>query len=353
MLPSTYRAAARMDNFQIFQDMIDLTGPAYFYDIPQVNKVRLYSLLEFYSKWKTIGYGKLFNDFCIYGQSLFNLEIDNVPSFQLLFWPCDMQPFLDRLKQSRPHLYDKIQRDCSMHLISKWSEKTAEIDQDIEFRYSYSSTEIFLAKQRTTNERILNGVARSIYYAHLKLVPSLENPTKAILPSYFVKTTVLWMCELMDLNENNGSEKDETEIARRMGGEWINFACNKLRRGVCQHYFIDEMNILDGYSTVSLLKAAAILDNVKLDDKINLNLFIEQDKLALDSNKNSENWLRSLKIADVLRANEDYKQFRQNWLEFDSSYAEGDITTCFYILNQLRTIDGEKENNLSRFPRFK
>ncbi|CAF1351714.1 unnamed protein product [Didymodactylos carnosus] len=134
-----------------------------------------------------------------------------------------------------------------------------------------------------------------------------------------------------------------------MAEKWIDFVCVQLRRGICQHYFIDKMNILEGYSTVSLLKAAAILENVKLDDTINLNLFIEQDKLAFDSNKNLEDWLKSLKIDDVLRVNDDYKQLKQNWLLFDSSYAEGHNIACFYILNQLRIIDGEKENNLSRF----
>ncbi|CAF1583618.1 unnamed protein product [Didymodactylos carnosus] len=36
------------------QGLIGLTGPAYEIDIPQVKKARLYALLEFYHKWKSI-----------------------------------------------------------------------------------------------------------------------------------------------------------------------------------------------------------------------------------------------------------------------------------------------------------
>ncbi|CAF1617251.1 unnamed protein product, partial [Didymodactylos carnosus] len=91
-------------------------------------------------------------------------EIDNVPCLQLKFWPKDIQPFLKRFEVNRPQLYEKIIRNSSIHVIPKWSTKTPKIDQDVEFRYSFSAIERLLAEHRNKNEQILNGIARSIYF---------------------------------------------------------------------------------------------------------------------------------------------------------------------------------------------
>ncbi|CAF1602483.1 unnamed protein product [Didymodactylos carnosus] len=242
-----------------------------------------------------------------------------------------------------------IYNRSSMHIISKWSEKTPAIDQDLEFRYSYSAIEGLLAENQTSVEKILNGVARSIYYKHLKTVPSLDDPTKSILTSYFVKTTVLWMCETMNLTEQFNNENDNQIIARRIADKWIDYAVGQLRLGKCQHYFIDSMNILDDYSKVSLMKAAAILENVQLDEVIKIDMLSEQNKLICNRNKQIDDWIGNLKIKDILNAIDDYKVLKQNWLLSDSSYDEGDAIECIYTLTQLRVLDGDNHDNWNRF----
>ncbi|CAF4747361.1 unnamed protein product, partial [Rotaria sp. Silwood2] len=89
--------------------------------------------------------------------------MDIVPAIQIKnFWPNDVQWFLDRLNRNHPCLYKKLIPNASMHLIAKWSKKTPDGDGDLEFRYSFSTLERLFAQERTENEKILNGTARSI-----------------------------------------------------------------------------------------------------------------------------------------------------------------------------------------------
>lgn len=69
-----------------------------------------------------------------------------------------------------------------MHLIPKWSTKTSDIDQELEFRYSFSAIERLLAMKRLRVEQILNSIARSIYYKYLKNESSVEDDTKSLIP---------------------------------------------------------------------------------------------------------------------------------------------------------------------------
>lgn len=57
--------------------------------------------------------------------------------------------------------------------------------KEFEFRYSFSQIEIILAQSRSKNEQVLNGIARNIYYRHLKNL-KCDNSYNT-LPSYFIK----------------------------------------------------------------------------------------------------------------------------------------------------------------------
>ncbi|CAF5209774.1 unnamed protein product, partial [Rotaria magnacalcarata] len=151
--------AERFDE-RMFQNIISLTFPMYYIQMPEVNKVRSNTVLEFYEKYKYLGNASMLEDFIEYGLLSMNYDSDVVPALKLDFWPDDMQVFLNRIRNTRPNLYELIQEQASMHLIPKWSGKTPDIDQEVEFRYSFSAIEILLAKNRTRAEKILNGVAR-------------------------------------------------------------------------------------------------------------------------------------------------------------------------------------------------
>ncbi|CAF2897873.1 unnamed protein product [Rotaria sp. Silwood2] len=339
---------------QSFQDIISLTFPMYYIKIPEINQVRLNVLLEFYEKYKYLGNESMLEDYIEYGSLSMNYDVDLVPALKLDFWPNDMQVFLNRIQKSRPELYRIICEQGCMHVIPKWSNKTPNVDQELEFRYSYSAIERLLAKNRTRREQILNGVARSIYYLHLKKVSSNEDSKKTIIPSYFVKTTVLWMCEERNFNDLCSETDDDQTIAEKMAREWLIYARSLLCSGYCPHYFIDSFNLLEPCSEASLRRAAFILDNdVNLNESIKIDVLIKQDKLMSKQQQTTENWLRNRKVNDILVAVNDYRLLRENWLcPSEENHDEGDVSDCFYTLNQLRALDGDKQQNWSTFQRL-
>ncbi|CAF4498744.1 unnamed protein product, partial [Didymodactylos carnosus] len=89
-----------------------------------------------------------------------------------------------------------------MHVIPKPSQKTGECYKHLEFRYSFSAVELIMAKQRTYSERILNGIARSIYHKYL------YSKQEVCITSYFIKTTVLWLCETENIDAINEQNYD-------------------------------------------------------------------------------------------------------------------------------------------------
>ncbi|CAM4884716.1 unnamed protein product [Rotaria socialis] len=345
--------AERFDE-RMFQNIISLTFPMYYIQMPEVNKVRSNTVLEFYEKYKYLGNASMLEDFIEYGLLSMNYDSDVVPALKLEFWPDDMQVFLNRIRNTRPNLYELIQEQASMHLIPKWSGKTPDIDQEVEFRYSFSAIEILLAKNRTRAEKILNGVARSIYYRYLKNEPCLEDHTKTILPSYFIKTTVLWMCELKNLDDLCSGVDDDQIIANIMAREWLHYAVSLLCTGCCRHYFIDNLNLLEMCSSASLNRVASILEHeVRLNEDIKIDILIKQDEFMSKKKQATENWLGSMKVKDILAAVNDYRMLREDWLiPPEENPDEGDVPSFLHTLSQLRALDGDKQQNWNTFQRL-
>ncbi|CAF0813972.1 unnamed protein product [Didymodactylos carnosus] len=206
-------------NEQRFYDLLNIIGPVYGYRLPQKIKQQLQLIFDFYDKHKHLAHSSKIKETIDYVNYCLPKEIDLVPAIQIKgFWPDDVQPFLERFRKNCPHLYNELISKTSMHLIAKWSKKTSAIDQELEFRYSFSALERLLADKRTQNEQILNGIARSIYYRYLT-----KTSGSNLIPSYFVKTTVLWMCETMSDLINNIVGDNAESIARQLGFEWIKF----------------------------------------------------------------------------------------------------------------------------------
>lgn len=353
VIPCFGKILAKEMTVQSVEDILSLIFPAYNIQMPQANKVRVNGLLEFYEKYKYLGNPSMLKDYIEYGQLSLNGEMDFVPAFQLQFWPDDVQPFFDRIQIRRPELYKLIIETSSMHLIPKWSTKTSEIDQELEFRYSFSAIERLLARNRSTVEQILNGVARSIYYKYLKNQLSTEGGNQTLIPSYFVKTTVLWMCESINLNEEFADTDDHRAIARIMAEKWLKYAKESLSSGVCKHYFIDGINLLETCSAKSLEKAWNILHEVHLDEDINIEIHTEQDKFLNKRRSMMEDWLGNLKIENFSNAIKEYKLLRENWLCPSNDIPDhDDFTNCLHLLSQLRALDGDKQQNWATYKRL-
>ncbi|CAF1267663.1 unnamed protein product [Rotaria sordida] len=321
-------------NEQTFRDLFTLVGPAYGYSLPQVTLVRIQTILDFYDKYAHMGNPDNITDVANYFKSCAPIDADFVPSLQLKFWPNDIQPFFERIKQNRPNIYHLIINKTSMHVIPKWSTKTPACDRELEFRYSFSAIELILAQQRSIKERILNGIARSIYFKFLK--------EQKVLPSYFIKTTVLWMCETMDLSS------DTEEI---LAQKWRQYAIDLLEKQDCPHYIIPNVNILGPYSADSIRTAREILLKVNINEIHKIEMFSAtgQQFYRNKYHENIANFLSQLKTNDIICALYDYQQLKRQWISLESSQItidddEIDMSETLTILNTLRGLDGNYEN---------
>ncbi len=328
-------------NLDYYCDTLSLTGPAYGYRLSETNRRRLATLLDFYETYKHLGDPQYCKNRIEYNQDCLPKESDFVPCFQLKFWPKDVEGFRQRIKAHRSELYGLIESSrTSMHVIPKWSGKTPAVDQELELRYSFSFLERLFAEHRTEKEQILNGVARSIYYRYLK--------DKRCLPSYFIKTTVLWMCERFNVNDYH----DVTEIAQK----WCAFACEFLKQKHCPHYFIDGANLFEPYPAESLEEAYRILANdVRLDEFFEMTILAPQQELVRKHRQHTSTFVSQLKVRDLLNAIEDYRQLRANWPnqgQTQTSFTEEDAGECVHILGVLRSMDGDNFQNLSEFRRL-
>ncbi|CAF1201536.1 unnamed protein product [Rotaria sp. Silwood1] len=300
-------------NEQAFRDLFTLVGPVYGYGLPQVALVRIQAILDFYDRYAHIGNPDNITDVANYFKSCAPIDADCAPSLQLKFWSNDIQPFFERIKRNRPNIYHLIMNKTSMHVIPKWSTKTPACDRELEFRYSFSAIELILAQQR-----------------------------QKVLPSYFIKTTVLWMCETMDLSS------DTEEI---LAQKWLQYAIDLLEKQDCSHPIIPNVKILGPYSADSIRTAREILLKVNINEIHEIEMFsaTDQEFYRNKYHENIANFLSQLKANDIICALRDYQQLQRQWISLDSSQIiidndEIDMNETLTILNTLRGLDEDYEN---------
>ncbi|CAF1239110.1 unnamed protein product [Didymodactylos carnosus] len=302
---------------ELFQLPILLMGSAFGYSLSKRYKQQLGAFIDFYSRHRHFVKGefstKYLQDIM---DKISNYDCDIIFAIRLNFWPKDLQPFLKRFQKSK--LADRVHQEVGpskcmkyerwtlgkkveatfLHLVPKWSAKTPLEDREYEFRYSFSAIEHLIAKSRSPSERLLGKIARNIYNKYLK-------DDKSEITSYFVKTSVLWMCETTELD-------NEPEVLATL---WISHVCVLLKQGQCSHYFMDSVNILESLTKESFEKAVHILEGIKdLNDCINMN---DSKPTVFDENLHQmavfRDWIEQIKISDLLSAHKDWIQMTQQF----------------------------------------
>ncbi|CAF1044531.1 unnamed protein product [Didymodactylos carnosus] len=172
------------------------------------NKIRL--LVNFYNKYRHMVNEDIFQQRYSQVRQRITMteDCDVVVALKLSFWPSVARKRLRYWKQYKPIIYRKV-RKSTVYVIPKWSKMTAEDDGSYEFRLSFSNAEEILAKSRSKSEKMLNDIARTIYYKHLRKPVTFSHDC---VHSYFIKTVVLWMCEEFDLQNNYRDIIDEKQI---------------------------------------------------------------------------------------------------------------------------------------------
>ncbi|CAF1163097.1 unnamed protein product [Didymodactylos carnosus] len=226
----------------LYSSLVGIPIPSNF-----VRKIQF--LLEFYKKYRHIVDEDARQ--CLLDQIVTQSsaeDCDIVIALKLNFWPKITHTRLNYLRCHKHDLYNKI-KCLPVYAIPKWSKLTQDNAASYEFRLSFSAVETVLAKSRSNTEKLLNKIARGIYYKYLK---------HFTIQSFFIKTCVLWMCEQFDLDKDYKNRQEHLTMF------CVNYIRQKLNEGVCLHYFIEQLNILAAYDLQILKQAYVALENVKI-----------------------------------------------------------------------------------------
>ncbi|CAF3361225.1 unnamed protein product [Rotaria sp. Silwood1] len=211
-----------------------LCAPAFNLPLPKQIALQSASLIEFYEMFKT-------TIFSIYRPSTSNLfsTISYItPAIQLSFRPKILQWF-DKRIQNHQRLKDLLNNNC-LCLVACGSKKTS-------FQYDFSLIEYHIMNQFNASEYQLNILVKKFAMKYLHC--SLDN--------YFLRTTILWICEIHDLeNYHNIFEV------------WISYMRDVCRKRYLAHYFIENINIYEKHSGLE--------DIINTIDYKNIDLVIEK-----------------------------------------------------------------------------
>jgi hypothetical protein len=211
-------------------------APAFNLPLPKQMARQSACLIKFYEMFKT-------SLFSIYHQSspsssLLSTISHVLPAIQLSFRPQILHWFDERIRTHK-RLKTLLNNNC-VCLVACGSKQTS-------FQYDFSLIEFHIINQFNMSEWQLNALVKRFAMKYLRCP----------LDNYFLRTSVLWICEIHDLeNYHNIFEV------------WISFMRDVCRKQFLSHYFLEDVNIYEEH--------AGLEERIKTIDYQNIDLFIEK-----------------------------------------------------------------------------
>ena len=244
-------------------------------------------------------------------------NLDQVPTVAVEDWPDIAREWKDRCRAwpSRQVIEEIVARGC--HIVPKpfYGQERNEI---LDWRWSFSFAEMMLANTRTNEMDLSYLVLKSMFYRYIK--PAEYN--NETLPSYLIKTVMLWQCE----------ENDATWWSERGIVNCISVLLKKLKESLynkhLRHYFIRDINLLDNVADELLLYGQAIVESICADPIVCIAQVVEElngFKRPKTNNKISP------------KPDPDFKSNNSSMLEV---YVKG----CKNVLNTLSNLPDPGEN---------
>ena len=178
------------------------------------------------------------------GETVLEVSYDAVALIKLSWWPEAAQEWLNRrrnwpskedVKKLSSHCFI-IPKPLTQHQIEfPVDEKSARNAMD--FRYTFSHIERELMSMFSEQQMLVYFLFKSIFYKHLKtLKPD-------VIQSYCCKTVMLWTCEKFDPGSSFWDENLKSTI------QAVVYLFKELlvafQQGTLQHYFIQQINVID------------------------------------------------------------------------------------------------------------
>ena len=169
---------------------------------------------------------------------LIEVRLDTVPCLELSLWPdqskCNLWLNRQRKWPSRELVFEVQRLVC---VVAKAPQNPQnEIETNNVWRLSFSKAEMLFVSTYSDNQRDIYYIFKIMFYANIK---KIEIGGKRI-PSYFCKTTMLWMME--EEGEEFG-EGDFEQAIRMLYGKLNQFLGNRY----LPNFFDPSVNLLDGY----------------------------------------------------------------------------------------------------------
>lgn len=215
-----------------------LCAPAFNLPLPKQLVRQSACLIKFYEMFKA----SLFTIYRRSSSSLLSTVSLILPMIQLTFRPKILHSFDERIRTHR-RLKHLLTNNC-VCLVACGSKKTS-------FQYDFSLLESQIIKQFNGSESHLYDLVKRVALKYLRC--PLDNP--------FLRTTVLWICEIHEL-----------ENYHHIFEVWVSFMRDVCRKKFLAHYFLDSINVYEEYRTFE-----EILPTI---DYQNIDTFI--DKLGED-----------------------------------------------------------------------
>ncbi|XP_065642473.1 uncharacterized protein LOC105844238 isoform X3 [Hydra vulgaris] len=186
--------------------------------------------------------------------------IDNVPCFYAPFWPAAASSWVTRNRfWPNSQLVGSIYKN-GFHIVPK---SLPEGDERLEWRLSFSAAESVLSLHRTEKQNYIYFLFKSLFYRHIKKCSHEKS-----LSTYICKTVMMWACEQQPQSwwDEVLSENGVLFLIR----EFV----KGIKRKVIKHYFIEELNLLEHFSSSILIFTELTLFSLEKDFVKKLNTLL-------------------------------------------------------------------------------
>ena len=185
-------------------------------------------------------------------------SMDYVLCFKLHFWPaCALSWFNEKHDWISDETIRKI-KDYGCHLVAKPLNDRTYFQPADEWRISFSVAEKILSEKLTKFEKKCYLVAKMIFYQNFKTLKDHE--TGRHLPSYVLKTIKFRLQDFISKGQWQQYEVDDNLHA--VISLYYQELATHLKSGNLSSYFIEEMNILKGFSEPFLKECTSIADGI-------------------------------------------------------------------------------------------
>ena len=147
-------------------------------------------------------------------------------------------------------------KENGCHLVPKASLPNSSCTD--EWRLSFSSAEIILSEQLSDFQKKCYLVVKTIFYINFKEL--IDERTVRYLPSYAIKTIKFKLQD--DIHQNEWQSLEDQLDYFSVIQMYYDILSDSLNEGFLSCYFVEEMNILSGFSKEFLIQASAVAERI-------------------------------------------------------------------------------------------